>query len=158
MPSDSPVSVLDTFFDALNAHAPDRAARQLASAYRGIDATRSAVTVGRENARAEIETGLAAFSPTFTVQQCLADSPRVALFWQMEAVHEGPFLQIPPTNKSVSVTGTGLFTVHNGHITRGIHLWDLAGLLRSVDLLPDLPENGEVPDETASPDSILEGE
>ena len=69
---------------------------------------------------------------------------QVAVFWRMSAVHEGPFLQIPPTHQSVEIHGTGLFIVRDEQITRGVHLWDLAGLLRAVNLPPDLPdtENG----------------
>lgn len=70
--------------------------------------------------------------------------PHVAVFWRMEAMHEGPFLEIPPTHQAVDVSGTGLFIVRDEQIIRGVHLWDLAGLLRAVNLLPDLPdtENG----------------
>jgi predicted ester cyclase len=142
MPTDDPAAVLHALFDALNAHDADRAAEQLAPTYQGLDATRSATTAGREAARAEIQTGLDAFAPTFSTERCVADPPHVAVFWRMEAVHEGPFLQIPPTHRSVEISGTGLFTVHDGQITRGVHLWDLAGLLRAVGLLPDLPGDG----------------
>jgi predicted ester cyclase len=142
MPTDDPAAVLRDLFDALNAHEVDRAAHQLASSYRGLDATRSSVTVGRDEARAEIQTGLDAFAPTFSIRQCVADPPHVAVFWDMEAVHEGPFLQIPPTHQPVDVGGAGLLTVHDEQITRGLHLWDLAGLLRTLGLLPDLPDDG----------------
>lgn len=140
MSTDEPAAVLHALFDALNAHEPDRAARHLAPSYHGIDATRSAVTVGRDAARAEIQTGIDAFAPTFSLQQCLSDPPHVAVYWRMAAVHEASFLQIPPTHQSVSVSGTGLFTVQDEQITRALHLWDLAGLLRALNLLPDLPD------------------
>jgi len=156
MPTDPPAAVIHTLFDALNAHEADRAARQLAASYHGIDATRSAVTVGRDDARAEIQTGLNAFDPTFSIQQCVADPPYVSVFWHMEAVHEGPFLQIPPTDQPVSVSGTGLFTVRDGRVTRGVHLWDLAGLLRAVNLLPDLPGREKQQKDAETTNSIFE--
>jgi predicted ester cyclase len=145
MPTDDPAAVLHALFDALNAHDTDRAARHLAPSYHGLDATRSATTEGRDAARAEIQTGLDAFAPTFSIRQCVADPPHVAVFWRMAAVHEGSFLQIPPTHQSMSVSGTGLFTVRDEQITRGVHLWDLAGLLRAVNLLPDLPSTDAGP-------------
>lgn len=141
MPYDTPESVVHRLFDALNAHEVDRAVNQLDRSYRGIDATRSALTVGRDEAKREVRAGLTAFPAlTLSVQQCIADPPHVSVFWGMEAVHEGPFLDIPPTHQPVSVSGTGLFTVRDGQIIRGVHLWDLAGFLRAVKLLPDLPE------------------
>ncbi len=143
MPTDDLTAVIFALFDALNAHEADRAAAQLAPSYQGLDATRSATTEGREAARANIETGLNAFSPTFSVQQCLSDPPHVAVYWRMEAVHEGSFLHIPPTHQSVDVSGTGLFIVRDEQITRAVHLWNLAGLLRAINLLPDLPGDTE---------------
>jgi hypothetical protein len=68
----------------------------------------------------------------------------------MEAEHAGSFLQIPATNRSVTVRGISMLSVRDGKITRGIHLWDLAGLLRDVNLLPNLP--GSSPDADSLPD------
>lgn len=140
MPDASPTAVVRRLFDALNDHDLDRAASQLDRSYRGVDATRSALTVGREAAEREMQAGLTAF-PTLTlsVERCVADPPEVSVFWCMDAVHEGAFLDIPPTHKSVAVSGMGLFTIRDGRIVRGVHLWDLAGFLRAVELLPDLP-------------------
>ncbi len=148
MPDSSPTSVVRRLFDALNEHDLDRAVDQLDRAYRGIDATRSALTVGRDAAEREMRAGLTAF-PAFSVsiEKCVADPPEVSVFWSMDAVHEGAFLDIPPTHQSVAVSGTGFFTVRDGRIVRGVHLWDLAGFLRAVKLLPDLPNGtpGSVP-------------
>ena len=155
MPDDAPSSVVRSLFDALNAGEATRAAHQLAPDYRGFDATQSEVTTGRDEARVEIQNGLDAFAPTFSVRQCLTDPPHVFVFWHMEAVHEGPFLQIPPTHQPVAISGTGLFNVLDGQITRGLHLWDLAGLLRAVNLLPDLPDNR--PDQFSSLDAPILG-
>ena len=130
MPTEARMSAVHRLFDALNAE----------DAPRGVDATRSVLTVGREEAEREIRAGLAAFpEPTFSIQQCLVDPPRVSVFWTLDAAHEGAFLDIPPTGQSVHVSGTGLFTVRDGQIVRAVHLWDLAGFLRSIKLLPDLP-------------------
>lgn len=138
-------------FDALIDGDPLRAARQLDTSYRGVDTMRSAVTVGRDEAHAEIQAGLHAFpSPTFSLHHWSSNAPHETILWQMDAVHEGTFLQIPPTDQQITVMGIGLFTVRNQQITRGIHLWDLAGLLRDVQLLPDLPDprfgTGSFPD------------
>ena len=141
MTTDHRPSVVHRLFDALNVQDVPRAVDQLDDAYRGVDATRSVVTVGRDEAEREIRAGLTAFpDPTFTLQQRLVDPPRVSVFWTLDAVHGGSFLDIPPTGQSVHVSGTGLFTVRDGRIVRAVHLWDLAGFLRAIRLLPDLPQ------------------
>lgn len=142
MPDASPTSVVRRLFDAVNAHDVDRAVDQLDRSYRGVDATRSALTVGRKAAEREMRAGLTAFpSLALSIERCVANPPVVSVFWSMDAVHEGPFLDIPPTHHSVAVSGTGFFTVRDDRIVRGVHLWDLAGFLRAVKLLPDLPNS-----------------
>jgi len=147
-----PDSVVHRLFDAINAHEVDRAAALLAPSYRGVDVTRSAVTESRDKAEQEIRAGLTAFPDlTLEIHQCVAESDRVSVFWSLEAVHEESFLDLPPTQKSVTVRGTGLFAIREGHIVRGVHLWDLAGFLRDIQLLPDLPH-----DTVDAPSAILD--
>ena len=141
MSNDSPTFVVHRLFDAINAQDIPRAVDQLHADYRGVDATRSVVTTSRDEAEREIRAGLTAFPDlTLSVEQCVADSPRVSVFWGLDATHGGSFLDIPPTGQSVHVSGTGLFTVRDGRIVRAVHLWDLAGFLRTIRLLPDLPQ------------------
>lgn len=133
----APTYTIHALFEALNAHDADLAAQHIDPSYRGVDATRSALTVGRDDARAEIHAGLTAFpDAVFAIEECVAQSPYAFTFWTMEATHEGSFLNLPTTHRPVSVSGTGLFTVRDEQIVRAVHLWDLAGLMRSVGLLP----------------------
>lgn len=133
-------AVVQAFVEALDAHDVDRATRQFGTAYRGIDVTRSALTFGPDEARADIERGLAAFPGlSCSVHQCVAQGDYVSVFWSMRGRHEGTVFRIPPTGKQVSISGSGLLTIRDGAIVRGVYLWDLAGLLRTVNLLPDLP-------------------
>jgi hypothetical protein len=47
-------------------------------------------------------------------------------------------MNIPPTGRNVEVLGTSVLTVGDGKIARGLYIWDVAGLLRSIGLLPEL--------------------
>ena len=47
-------------------------------------------------------------------------------------------MHIPPTGLRVSVLGTSLVALHGGKIRRALRIWDLAGLLRDLKLLPEL--------------------
>lgn len=140
MSDDALLAAPRTLFDALGDHDADRAAQVLAPDYSGRDVTRAADTEGRAAARHEMGIGLDAFPDlSFARTDSLLDAPHVSVWWQMDAVHEGAFLNIPPTHQSVTVTGVSTFTVRDERITHGKHLWDLAGLLRSLKLLPDMP-------------------
>jgi hypothetical protein len=52
--------------------------------------------------------------------------------------HEGKVMNIPPSERPIELWGTSFFTVNNGQITYSLHIWDVAGLLRSIGLLPEL--------------------
>lgn len=47
-------------------------------------------------------------------------------------------MHIPPTDRTIEVLGTTFLTIAHGKITREMHIWDVAGLLRDIGLLPDL--------------------
>jgi hypothetical protein len=40
--------------------------------------------------------------------------------------------------RNVAVRGTSVLTVENEKVTRGLYVWDVAGPLRSIGLLPEL--------------------
>lgn len=140
MESSPPKEVIRRFFEAMNRGDVEDAVALIDPSFRGVDATRSAVTDGRQAARNEIRAGLSAFSDaTFSVKHSVSTPSQVTVLWVLDAVQDCPFLQIPATNRRVQVGGVGFFGVNDGKIIRAIHLWDLAGLLRELGLLPDLP-------------------
>jgi hypothetical protein len=47
-------------------------------------------------------------------------------------------MHIPPTGRKIAVRGISVLTIENGKITRGLYVWDAAGLLRTIGLLPEL--------------------
>jgi hypothetical protein len=47
-------------------------------------------------------------------------------------------MNIPPTGRAIVLHGVSLLTVSSGKITRASYLWDVAGLLRCLGLLPEL--------------------
>ena len=149
----APTPTIHAFFEALNAHDADRAAQYIDPAYHGVDATRSALTVGRDDARDDIRAGLTAFpDAVFTIERCVAESSYASVYWVMEGTHKASFLNVPTTHQPVSVSGTGLFTVEDGQILHAVHPWNLAGLMRSAGLLPDLLSGSAAPGGSSGPE------
>jgi len=56
----------------------------------------------------------------------------------LSGTHKGAFMNIPPTQRPVTVQGATFITLRNGRIHRVTRVWDVAGLLRSLGLLPEL--------------------
>ena len=72
------------------------------------------------------------------VEELVVEEDRVALAWRTRGRHLGTFMNIPPTGRRVTLRGVSLLTVQGGLVRRATHVWDVAGFLRAVRLLPDL--------------------
>jgi predicted ester cyclase len=58
--------------------------------------------------------------------------------WNVRGTHQGTLMNIPPTGRQISVRGVSLLTIENAKVRRATYIWDVAGLLRAVGLLPEL--------------------
>ena len=63
---------------------------------------------------------------------------RAVLIWTAEGTHLGALMNIPASGRMVTVRGVATFTLQNGAISRATYIWDVAGLLRGIGLLPEL--------------------
>lgn len=74
----------------------------------------------------------------FKTEQLLIQDNRLAIFWTMHGTQQGVVMNIPPSGRAVKVRGSSLFILDRGKIARSLHIWDVAGLLRAIGLLPEL--------------------
>ena len=120
-----------------------REARQIvayyAEDYEELDVARAEPQIDRDNVRRTLLYYFRAF-PDIVVQQdaLVVEGDRVALFWTWSGTHRGTFMNIPATGHRVTVRGSSLVTLKDGQIQRTVRIWDLAGLLRDLKLLPEL--------------------
>ena len=107
--------------------------------YAGIDVADPTPQRGREDVGRAIERYLEAFPDLrIEAETTVTEEERVALFWTATGTHRGLLMHIPPTGRPVDVRGVALLRIDREKIVEGLYLWDVAGLLRSVGLLPDL--------------------
>jgi len=127
------------FITAWNAHDLQQVASFYAPDYEEIDVAQVGSLRGRDNVRKRLAYYLRAFPDLrVTANDVVIDDHRVALYWTWRGTHRGTFMRIPPTGREVSVRGTSLMTMQDGLIQRAERIWDLAGLLRGLGLLPEL--------------------
>ena len=62
----------------------------------------------------------------------------VVLSWILTGTHRGTLMNIPATGRGVRVRGVSIMSLSDGRIKRTCRVWDLAGLLRTFGLLPEL--------------------
>jgi steroid delta-isomerase-like uncharacterized protein len=124
---------------ALNDHDEARVAALYAEDYEGTDISSSVGQQGREGVAALYQRFWQGFPDLWvTVRQSVVQGDRVALHWSARGTHSGSMLHIPATNREVEVQGMLFLEFRDGLIVRGSSVWDMAGLLRALGLLPDL--------------------
>lgn len=129
----------EALLEAFNRHDLDQIARFYAADFQGEDLAEPTLEQGLSGLRRSLATYWQAFPDLhLTLEQCLVQEPQVALFWHAQGTHRGTLLHIPPTGRQVLVQGVSLLTLHDGLIVRCRRLWDVAGMLRSLRLLPEL--------------------
>lgn len=62
----------------------------------------------------------------------------LVLHWLAKGNHQGPLMKIPATGKNVFIHGMSVLHLEKGKVVRGQVMWDLAGVLRQIGLLPEI--------------------
>lgn len=135
----NPTTVINQLMTAWNAHDLDALVALYTPDYEGIDVARPMPYQGVEGARASLEHYLQAFPDLqFTPEDILIQGDCAVLVWKAEGTHQGVLMNIPVTHRKVAVKGVSVLTLYEGKIARGLYIWDVAGMLRGLGLLPDL--------------------
>ena len=132
-------SYAGTIRKACNSHDVDRLVGLCSPEYTGSDVGQSAVVRGREAVRAMLETYWRAFPDLqLAATDTLVHGSRLAIVWMAWGTHRGTIMNIPPTGRRVEVRGVSIIEIEDGLVVRGQSIWDLAGMLRHLGLLPEL--------------------
>ncbi len=133
--------VVSGLVEAWNAHDPDRVAEFHAPEYEGRDIAQVRSEIGPEGARQAFCRFLKAFPDLELIpDELLTEGDRAALRWRIRGTHQGPLLRIPPSGRRLEFTGVSMFEIRGDRVVRRSMLWDLAGVLREIGLLPALPQ------------------
>lgn len=139
LPDVTPEAFVAELVAAWNSHDLDRTAAFYAPDYAGEDISEPRPQQGREAMQQGMVRLLQAFPDLrVTPDEHVVEGNRIVLFWTMSGTHRGPMMKIPATGRVVSVRGVSLLELEDGLIVRSVRLWDVAGLLRKLRLLPDL--------------------
>ena len=66
------------------------------------------------------------------VEDTIAEADKVVIRWSGSATHKGPFLDIPPTGKRVTLEGITIFRVVKGRVAEQWGELNLLGILRQL--------------------------
>lgn len=65
----------------------------------------------------------------------IAEGDRVATRWEFTATQTGPYLDHPPTGRTVTWTGVQIDRIENGRIAESWVDWDMFGLFEDLGLI-----------------------
>ena len=129
----------DVITQAWNSHDIERVLCFYSSNYVGEDVGQAFLLRGQEGVRLMLESYWQAFPDlAFTVTDTLIQDSRMAIVWMAEGTHQGTIMKIPPTGHRVEVSGVSVIDVEHGLVVRAQYIWDQAGMLRHMGLLPAL--------------------
>jgi steroid delta-isomerase-like uncharacterized protein len=133
------IQVVKNLFAAWNNHDLEGVAACYAPEYQGVNVAEASPQRGPAGVRRSMSLYLSAFPDLqFDEIETVCQDGRVAVNWGFRGTHLGTVLNIPPTGRQVQVCGACFFTLADGKIKRAMIVWDVAGLLRSIGLLPEL--------------------
>jgi len=129
----------ETINDAWNSHDAESVLRLYSPEYIGDDVGQASLLRGHEGLRVLLQVYWNAFPDLrFACEDCIVQDSRLVAVWVAEGTHQGAIMNIPPTGHRVEVRGMSVLDVKDGLIVRGQSIWDLAGMLRHMGLLPEL--------------------
>jgi steroid delta-isomerase-like uncharacterized protein len=131
--------LVEILITAWNAHDPNAVERCYTPDCEEVDVAAREPQRGSAAIRKLMKYYLRAFPDVqITIHDLLVEGDRAALVWMWQGTHKGRFMNIPATGRRVTVRGTTVLSVREGRIHRVMRIWDVAGLLRGIGLLPDL--------------------
>lgn len=126
--------------DAWNAHDVRRVADFFCEDYIGDDVSIAGQFHGPRDVRRYVLYNLLGFPDLhFELNNTVAERDQVVIIWTVTGTHQGRVLNIPPTGQRVEAKGMTVLTFRDGKIAHSLRVWDVAGMLRHIGLLPDLP-------------------
>ena len=125
--------------NAWNEHDVDRVMSFYAPDYVGVDVGQATPEHGPDGKRRAVIGYLHAFPDLhFVPEEPVGQDDMVAVNWVARGTHLGPFMNIPPSGRAIMVRGVSTLKLRDGKIVRATYVWDVAGMLREIGLLPDL--------------------
>ncbi len=139
METHSPDSIGLDLVTAFNSHDLEKAISYFSEDYVGEDVGQATPHNGPDGLKRILEDYFRAFPDlSLTCEDTVVDSDRIVQIWSARGTHKGRLMHIPPTDRQVEIRGVSVLTLRQGLIERGLYMWDVAGLLRALGLLPEL--------------------
>ncbi len=127
--------------NTLNSRSDEQILAMYAQDYVGEDITGGKTRYGNDSVRTWMQAIYSAFpNVLYELIEYVHNGDDLVVHWIARGNHHGTFLKIPATGKPVAIAGISMLKMENGKVKSGKLIWDLAGVLRQMGLLPQMPQ------------------
>lgn len=91
---------------------------------------------GIEGLRARVGAILGAFRPVFTLHELVAEGDTVVAYWTNTGTHQGEFMGLPPSGKTVTISGIDVHRLRDGRLAEHWHVIEQLQMLQQLGVIP----------------------
>ena len=91
---------------------------------------------GIEGLRARVGGIVAAFRPVFTLHDIVAEGDTVVVYWTNTGTQRGEFMGIPPTGRTVTISGVDIHRLREGKLAEHWHVIEQLQMLQQLGVIP----------------------
>lgn len=91
---------------------------------------------GIEGLRARAGGLIGAFRPRFTINALVAEGDTVVAYWTNTGTHAGEFMGMPPTGRTVTISGIDIHRLRDGKLAEHWHVVEELQMLQQLGVLP----------------------
>jgi steroid delta-isomerase-like uncharacterized protein len=108
----------------------------IAADYVHHDPSSPPVPRGTEGYKQFVKSYMNAFPDAqFTIHDAFADGQNEVTRWTVAGTHEGELAGIPPTGRSIAVTGISIARIVDGKIIESWNNWDALGMMQQLGVV-----------------------
>ena len=132
------IKIVEKLFAAWNSHNPQEVLKCYHEDFRREDVSNH-FAYGKQTLLKVVESYLHAFPDvSFHIDEVVDKDGRIVVCWTASGYHRGKIMNIPATGKYISFKGVSILHIEDELIMNVWYLWDEAGMLRQMGLLPEL--------------------
>ncbi|MDT0322775.1 MULTISPECIES: ester cyclase [unclassified Streptomyces] len=124
-----------SFFEEISKGNPNALEGLCTPGYVDHDPGNGPEPVGRAEAESIAARYVGAISPTFLIDDQVAEGDMVTTRWTVTGTHDGEFMGLPPTGRPVRITGQTTHRFDHGLIAEAWWNWDQFGLLSQIGMV-----------------------
>jgi len=91
---------------------------------------------GIEGLKARIGAILASFRHVFTLHELIAEGETVVAYWTNTGTHQGEFMGIPPSGRTVTISGVDIHRLRDGRMAEHWHVIEELQMLQQLGVIP----------------------